>query len=147
MIFGGSSEQPLHGQRFGETVSWALLLVDDDDDVRDELAAIFEARGFQTISARNGAEALRIAAEQGLKPAVIVLDLLMPVMDGQEFLERQAHAGLLADVPVIVLTAQPDRARRIRKAVHAVLEKPFRLPVLLGMIQDLCGSLRSAPAH
>jgi CheY-like chemotaxis protein len=128
-------------------VSWALLLVDDDDDVRDELAAIFDARGFHTVSARNGADALRICAEQGLKPAVIVLDLLMPIMDGQEFLERQRHAGLLADVPVIVLTAQPERARRLRRDVHAVLEKPFRLPVLLRMIQDLCGSLRLAPAH
>jgi two-component system, chemotaxis family, chemotaxis protein CheY len=128
-------------------VSWALLLVDDDDDVREELAAIFEARGFHTISASNGAEALRIAAEQGLKPDVIVLDLLMPVMDGQEFLERQPHAGLLADVPVIVLTAQPERAKDFKNDVHAVLEKPFRLPVLLGMVQDLCGSTRFAPAH
>ena len=128
-------------------MSWALLLVDDDDDVRDELAAILDARGFHTISARDGAEALRLCADQGLKPAVIVLDLLMPVMDGQEFLERQQHNGRLADVPVIVLTAQPERAKRLRQAVHGVLEKPFRLQALLKMIQDVCGSTRLAPAH
>jgi DNA-binding response OmpR family regulator len=122
-------------------LSWALLIVDDDDDIRDDLAAILQARGFHPVVARNGADALSITADHGIKPSVILLDLVMPVMDGVEFLNRQNDVAMLSGVPVIVVTAQRDRARHLPDQVFAVLEKPFSLRVLLHLIEDVCGSI------
>jgi serine/threonine-protein kinase len=117
-----------------------VLVVEDDADIREQLVEIFEARGFQTWSAGNGQEALDLLA-RGVKPAVIVLDLLMPVMDGGEFLERQLADPVLAGVPVVVLTAQPRRAAELPAPVRSVLTKPLALPTLIRSIQDACNGV------
>ena len=128
-------------------MSWALLIVEDDDDIRETLAALLEARGFLTAVAKNGADALAVTAH-GIQPALIVLDLVMPVMDGIEFLERQNEVELLADVPVIVVTAQPERARDLPANVRAVVPKPFSVGELLAAIETVCASIVGRPeAH
>jgi CheY-like chemotaxis protein len=67
-----------------------ILLIDDNEDLLDVLAILLGARGFTTIVARNGVEALELL-ENSPHPAVILLDLNMPVMDGREFLVRKAE--------------------------------------------------------
>jgi CheY-like chemotaxis protein len=124
-------------------MSWALLIIEDEPDIREELQSILSARGFQAHAASNGAEARAITDGRGVRPAVILLDMVMPVMDGNEFLARQHEIPLLADVPVIVLTAQPERAKDLPPTVRAVLEKPLPLASLLRVIQSVCdGTMR-----
>jgi CheY-like chemotaxis protein len=122
-------------------MSWALLIVEDEPDIREELAEILQARGFRPIAASNGIEALDVATRQGIRPAVILLDLVMPLMNGLEFLERQHEVPLLAGVPVVVITAQKSLATNLPPTVRAVMEKPLQLPALLAIVRDACGSI------
>jgi signal transduction histidine kinase/DNA-binding response OmpR family regulator len=101
-----------------------LLLVDDDEGSLEAMARLLEAAGWSTLSARDGAEALGIL-ERTL-PAAIVLDLLMPEMDGFEFLRRLRGDPRWRAVPVIVMTGKdPSEAERafLRSRVEAVLSK------------------------
>lgn len=125
-------------------MSWGLLVVEDDADIRDELANIFAARGYRAFAAGNGKEALALSEEQGMRPALILLDLAMPEMDGMEFLRQQARTPLLADVPVVVMTAYQLGERTFPSNVKAVLEKPLALARLLEVIQDV---LNARPGH
>jgi serine/threonine protein kinase len=134
------------GSRRATAPQWAnspggVLVVEDDIDIREQLVEIFEARGFQTWSAGNGKEALDLIQQRGIKPAVIVLDLLMPVMDGGEFLEHQLADPVLSGVPVVVLTAQPRKAEALPGPVSKVLPKPLTLPTLIRSIQDACNGV------
>jgi two-component system, chemotaxis family, chemotaxis protein CheY len=137
-------------QRAGRTfsgafVSWPLLIVEDDPDIRDALVEIFTARGYRPNAAGDGAQAIDFAKRLGVRPAVIVLDMVMPVMDGAEFLEHQREVPQLDGVPVIILTAQPDRVRDLPPTVRAVLSKPLVLPDLLRLVQDMCHGVPVAP--
>lgn len=118
-------------------MSWGLLVVEDDTDIREELTSIFAARGYRAFAAGNGREALVLAENTGMRPALILLDLAMPEMDGMEFLEKQAATPLLADVPVVVMTAFTTTGRTFPSNVKAVLEKPLALQHLLKVIQDV----------
>ncbi len=101
-----------------------VVLIDDDADVREAMASYLEAHGHVVVCAVNGIDALNQLAAPML-PALIVLDLHMPVMDGQTFLtELEAHPRLTV-VPVIVMSAGDERVDfRGRPAVVAVLAKP-----------------------
>lgn len=126
-------------------MSWPLLIVEDDVDIRDSLLEVFAARGYRPIGAGDGAEAMKVATDRGVRPAAIVLDMAMPGMDGAEFLERQHEVPLLDGVPVVILTAQPDQVRHWSPTVRAVLRKPLVLPDLLRLVQDLCNELAVRP--
>jgi two-component system, cell cycle response regulator DivK len=80
-----------------------VLLADDHDDNREALLMVLEASGYQALGARNGAEAVRLAAEH--VPDLIVLDLAMPVMDGREALRQIRSDERTRHVPAIMLTA------------------------------------------
>ncbi len=80
-----------------------ILIVEDDDDSRRMLELLLASNDYETMSARNGAEALERMRER--KPCLVLLDLQMPVMSGWEFRERQLQDPELADVPVLCVTA------------------------------------------
>ena len=82
----------------------AVLLVEDDPDSREALEALLEMSGRLVRSASNGREAIE-QLEKGMRPAVILLDLMMPVMNGWEFLEHRARRPEWAAIPVVVLSA------------------------------------------
>jgi len=82
----------------------AVLLVEDDPDSREALAALLEMSGRQVLSAGNGREAVE-HLEKGLRPALILLDLMMPVMSGWEFLEERVRHPEWGAIPVVVLSA------------------------------------------
>jgi len=85
-----------------------ILVVDDDRDIRDSLVEVLGEHGYPVIGAGNGVEALEILRTSAPPPSLILLDLMMPVMDGREFRERQLENPALADIPVIVISAYND---------------------------------------
>jgi CheY-like chemotaxis protein len=115
-------------------VTPTVLVVDDDPDILDALSEILEGEGFLVRRAKNGKEALdRLLPEP---PALILLDLMMPVMDGWEFAQRMRHVEAASRVPIIVLSADRNvgtKAREIGAVGH--LAKPFELNDLLSMVR------------
>ena len=118
-----------------------VLVVEDDADVRDMLRTILETEGYETVVAANGAEALE--AMHSHTPCVVLLDLMMPVMDGWTFRQRQLGIPEFAEVPVICLTAvyDPEAASQALRA--PCLHKPVEMDALLDRVEQACW--RSGP--
>jgi two-component system response regulator MprA len=113
-----------------------ILIVDDDADVRICLAEALEDEGYCVAVAANGREALQLLQEEGLRPDVILLDLMMPELDGWGFRREQRRSADLADIPVIVLTAYgPSRESAAELQAAGLLKKPVGLDDLLGAIE------------
>src|SRR5688572_11526108 len=103
-----------------------VLVVEDDEDIRDQLAEIITDAGYQVITARHGREALQRLAE-GSDFKVILLDLMMPIMDGWEFRVTQRNDARFSHIPVILLSAAGDLEEKARElGVAGYLPKPFR---------------------
>jgi CheY-like chemotaxis protein len=113
-----------------------ILVVDDDVDVREALADTLEYRGFAVVTATNGHDALRVLRSMSAPPAFILLDLMMPVMDGYTFLEEQRSDPDLASIPVAVVTAGFGVDRR-RVGRTPVLKKPLDVSELLTAVQQV----------
>ena len=111
-----------------------VLVVDDDVDCLEALRLLLEDEGYQVRVARHGQEALDYFHHGG-RPAVVILDLLMPVMDGLEFLRRRREDPVLSSTPVIVLTATDAR---LGSRDEVVLRKPVDFPVLVSKIEHAC---------
>jgi CheY-like chemotaxis protein len=111
-----------------------VLVVDDDPDSRATVLELLEEEGYSARGASDGAEALELLA--GALPCLILLDLSMPVLNGQEFRERQLRDPRLARIPTVVITAA-DRPheRTARMGVEAVMAKPFKLEELLAVVE------------
>ncbi|MHB8874895.1 MAG: response regulator [Myxococcaceae bacterium] len=117
------------------------MVVDDDPDILEALSEILEVEGFDIRRARNGQEALERLGPN--PPHLILLDLMMPVMDGWEFAQR-LHQRKDGAIPIIVLSADRNvgaKARELGAVGH--LAKPFELSELLEMVRS---SLRQATA-
>ena len=114
-----------------------VLIVEDDPDLREMMAQMLSLEGFETATAANGQEALEYLHATP-NPEVILLDLMMPIMDGWEFRRKQQADPALADVPVIVLSAldQP-RADQVVDAA-AFLKKPLDFDRLLDLVRGYC---------
>lgn len=115
-----------------------LLIVDDDADVREALASVLQDEGYGVLIAESGRAALEIL-RGGARPALILLDVMMPVMDGHEFRALQRRDPDLADIPVVVLTAGAMDSRvEALGAVHS-----FRKPVSLDRLLDTLAAIVS----
>ena len=109
-----------------------VMVVEDDPDVRDSISDALEAEGYRVYAAADGAEALRMLA-QVPTPSLILLDLMMPVMDGWELLGRLKQDAKLAEVPVaIVSAAHENRPREMR-----FIRKPINLVTLIETVEEL----------
>ncbi|MBZ4332175.1 response regulator [Corallococcus coralloides] len=122
---------------YGEGVSTSqhrppLLLVENNEDVREALREILESEGYRVLTAVNGQDALDVLAEQERMPALVLLDLVMPVMDGHAFIEHLRGTGALALTRVLVLTAHPTLP--LPQGVSGRLGKPVKLEELLDAI-------------
>src|SRR5581483_760035 len=101
-----------------------VLIVEDDADLREMMAQLLQLEGFPAETVANGREALEYLLHDGSKPDVILLDLMMPVMDGWEFRRRQMQDPALARLPVVVLSAlDPSHGKDLAGA--AFLKKPL----------------------
>ena len=116
----------------------SILVVDDDPDFQDALATLLQSRGYVVSSADNGAQALQRLRESD-PPCLILLDLMMPVMDGHEFLAHRNADPLLAEVPVVVLTAGRHPRGSVVPSTADVLYKPFESDRLIRIVQHYCG--------
>jgi CheY-like chemotaxis protein len=106
-----------------------ILVVDDDDEIREALSDVLTDEGYEVVGARDGYQALRFLRE-GQRPNAILLDLWMPVMDGWQLRHELLNDSKLSDIPVIVLTAVRDQ-RAQGLMVADVLTKPVQLERLL----------------
>ena len=114
----------------------SILIIEDDDGVRDALAAILREEGYVAEIANDGAAAMRRLAARPL-PALILLDLMMPQMDGIDFRTRQLADPELRKIPVIIISARPDVARQAAKlGADAFLQKPMSFEELLHLVQN-----------
>ena len=119
----------------------SILVIDDDPDILEALSEILESEGFGIHQARNGLEALELL--EPLHPDLILLDLMMPVMDGWEFAERIRGRPDWAQIPVIVLSADRNVGDKARKlGAVGYLAKPFELSELLSLVQTSLTSLK-----
>jgi CheY-like chemotaxis protein len=103
-----------------------VLVIDDEPDVRWLIRMSLERAGHEVLAAEDGLRGIALARKQ--RPEIIVLDLMMPVMDGYAVLAELAKDARTADVPVVVLSARaiPDEAERATSAgARLFLEKPF----------------------
>lgn len=119
-------------------MSWKLLIVEDDDDVATSLVDVLSMRGYRVWRARHGREAIDTVARDGVRPDAILLDLVMPVMDGAAFLEARREHPLLVDAPVIVMTAQPAELERVHAPIFERVDKPTPLARLLDAVSRAC---------
>lgn len=113
-----------------------LLLADDDPTITNSLVPFFERAGFHVLTAANGAEALEKA--QAHRPDLLVLDVLMPRLDGREVLRRLRHTGV--QTPAILLTRVGDaleRALALEEGADDYLNKPFESHELLARIRAI----------
>jgi len=113
-----------------------VLIVEDDEDLREMMAQLLTLEGFQTATVANGREALEYL-HNASKPDVILLDLMMPVMDGWEFRRQQQADPSIAPVPVIVLSAL-DQGRASNLEATAFLKKPLDFDHLLTLVRAYC---------
>ena len=115
---------------------YPVLIVEDDDDLREMMAQLLSLEGFQTAAVANGQEALEYL-QLGVAPDLILLDMMMPVMDGWEFRRLQKADPAMARVPVIVLSAL-DQARIAEISAEAILKKPLDFDRLLELVRSFC---------
>jgi CheY-like chemotaxis protein len=112
-----------------------VLVVEDDDAIRESMRELLELEGFEVIAAANGREALD-AVRSGSRPCAILLDLFMPVMDGWQFLAEIDRDEVLADLAVTVVTAAGDRVTGIGR--RRLLRKPVGLTRLVAAVRTSC---------
>jgi len=110
--------------------------VDDDPVVRDLVATLLETEGYEAVVAGDGLEAL--TKLNGPRPALILLDLMMPRLDGFQFAEELKRRGPQAKIPIVVLTASglaQEAARQI--GAQGYIEKPFDFSELIEHVEQL----------
>jgi DNA-binding response OmpR family regulator len=109
-----------------------VLVVDDDASIRDLYTTLFTDEGYRVETATDGQDGLN---QLGCAPDVILLDLMMPFMDGPEFLRRLRRLAKHALTPVIVLSA--NYTGTTYQGAQAVMQKPFDADLLLGCVSRL----------
>jgi CheY-like chemotaxis protein len=116
-----------------------ILVIEDDADLRETLKDLLEMEGFRVVTASNGREGLQQIQQNG-QPCLILLDLMMPVMNGWEFLEalRRDQTASLAQTPVAVVSAAADIADVERDYGCSVLKKPVSLERLFALAHTHC---------
>lgn len=118
-----------------------VLLIEDDEEIRTALVDALISEGYQVIAARNGEEGLE-ALESGEDISLVLLDLMMPVMNGYEFIDHVRSRENFRELPVIVVSANAER-RRIEGA-DGVIHKPFDLERLFESIRSVRPEKQSA---
>ena len=128
--------------------SESILVVDDEPDIIALVAYHLARSGYRVSTAATGAEALQAARDE--QPALVVLDLMLPELSGFQVLERMRADAVLADVPVLMLTArrgEPDRVQGLSLGADDYLVKPFSPQELVLRVRNILRRARSTPAE
>src|SRR5215831_619689 len=121
------------------TVS-SILIVEDDQDVSQIIKDVIEGQGYRAIVVSNGRDALGVLEEE--RPALMLIDLFMPVMSGAELLKAIKRNPQLADIPRVIMTAANDQMIGVREDL-SVLYKPVDFEALTRLLQQFCGPARA----
>ena len=115
-----------------------ILVVEDDTDLRQSICSVLSDAGYTSWPAENGEVALERAREE--RPCVILLDLMMPIMNGWEFRSEQLRDPDLSSIPVVIMTADGRAADKARTLHADYLRKPIHLDALLDLVNEYCGT-------
>lgn len=128
-----SSQQP----------SKAILIVDDNEDIRDALGAYLQLEGFETFTAHDGAAAMHLLQRGEVHPCLILLDYNMPVLDGVGFRRLQMADPGLSEIPVVLYSGAHDiRAKARELDVPHVFQKPLDLHAVVALAHRHCNGSR-----
>ncbi|MCY0991240.1 response regulator [Nannocystis sp. ILAH1] len=114
-----------------------ILLVEDDADIRDAVAELLRDEGYDVHGVDNGEKALTYLHQAEREPCLILLDLMMPVLDGWQVIDRLRAQDRLLALPVVVMSAASPKAAPAD--VAAFVRKPIDLDLLLGLVKRYCG--------
>jgi two-component system, chemotaxis family, chemotaxis protein CheY len=116
-----------------------VLVVEDNEDIRDAVAVSLEDAGYDVSVAANGVIAIDALRESNDLPGLILLDLMMPVMDGEQFLQEMRSDPRLSALPVVVITADGSAIKKATAlGTHGGLRKPVPLNELLSTVSKYC---------
>lgn len=118
----------------------SILIVEDDEDIRTAMIDVLESEGYKTESAVNGKDALEKLAKMG-KPCLVLLDMMMPIMNGREFLDQVMKDARLAPIPVMIVSAVADKTNT--NGAVGFLKKPIDIDLVLNIVAQYCDESRS----
>jgi CheY-like chemotaxis protein len=116
-----------------------ILVIEDDEVIRDTMQELLEAEGFSVECAADGDKAIQILRMNPPLPSLILLDMSMPVKDGFRFREEQQLDENLAHVPVLVMTADGNaETKAIQVSATGFIKKPFNIDYIVKMVRQHC---------
>jgi CheY-like chemotaxis protein len=114
-----------------------VFVVEDDRDIRESVVEVLEDEGYLVSAASDGREGLLLLRRATPKPDLILLDLMMPIMNGFQFREEQRKDPELAAIPVVVITADVNaRAKAESLGAAGFVQKPVKIQPLLDIIEQ-----------
>jgi CheY-like chemotaxis protein len=118
----------------------SILIIEDDDDIRETLKQVLELEGYQVLVAANGKEGL-VELCRPNRPCLVILDLMMPIMNGWEFLSEKSKDDNLSRIPVVVISAALKLNSVETTQVVKALRKPIDLDSLVTAIKQHCAAV------
>lgn len=115
--------------------SRTVLVVEDDEGIRDTLRIFLELEGYTAFTAKNGQDGIDVL-QTIPNPCLILLDLMMPVMNGWEFIEVISKDAVRSSIPIVIVTAYADQASTIN--ARGIIKKPIDLDVLSKVVKKWC---------
>lgn len=116
-----------------------LLIVEDDDDFQLLYRLYLQGQSYRILEARNGKEALEVIEHE--RPDLIVLDMIMPEMDGEQFIQKFRFEKRIFDTPIIIASVNDKISPRLleKGKIHSTLKKPFPMEALLEKVKSALG--------
>jgi CheY-like chemotaxis protein len=114
----------------------SILIVEDDQSIRETMIEMLEGEGYNTFSAINGKDALTLLRDGIPKPCLVLLDMMMPIMNGREFLDEMMKDAVLAPIPVLIVSAIADPSNT--KGSVGFLKKPVDIDAVLATVSRYC---------
>jgi CheY-like chemotaxis protein len=123
-----------------------VLIVEDDFDIREVLADVLEEEGYSVAEAANGYEALELLRRTESRPRLILLDLMMPVMSGWQFVAEQRQDGELSGIPVVIVSADGNLQQKAASlGANGYIRKPIEIEHLLDQVHLYCRADEKLP--
>jgi CheY-like chemotaxis protein len=114
-----------------------ILIIEDEEDIREILKEFFEGEGYEVWTAIHGKDAFRVLDENG-KPNMILVDLMMPVMSGEEFIEKKKLHPVYADIPTVIMSADHrTKAKAQALNIKWAINKPLELTSLISIVDEV----------
>jgi CheY-like chemotaxis protein len=114
-----------------------VLVVEDVEDLRDLFVEVLRNEGYRVLGAKDGSEALEILGSEVSEPCLVLLDMMMPTLDGHGFLEALQRTHRAASLPIIVVSAALEKAVN---GTNGFVKKPVAPQVLIALVREYCGS-------